>query len=143
MTGTLSEQQFMRYATDQTRLSNCTRRAVGCVIVREGQVITVGRNGTLPGTTACQDGGCERCADSGIPSGQQMEKCVCVHAEAHALGTAARYGIATNGAVAFVTHRPCTECAKLLVMAGIQRVFYLHDYPGTFAPLPMEQIHAA
>lgn len=139
MNGILSE-QYLKYAVDQARLANCSRRSVGCVIIRDRQVIATGHNGTLSGTQPCTTGGCDRCADDTIPSGQQMERCVCVHAEAFALGRAARFGIVTNGALAFVTHRPCTECAKLLAMAGIDRVYYLHDYPGTFMPIPMEQV---
>lgn len=135
----ISSETYMRYATDQARLSStCSRRSVGCVIVRAGQVLVVGHNGTIG--KACIEGGCDRCADESIPSGTRMEECVCVHAEAFAIGHAARYGIVTNRAIAFVTHRPCTECAKLLAMAGIERVYYLHDYPGTYAPIPIEQL---
>lgn len=47
-----------------------------------------------------------------------------VHAEANAIAFAARYGMATEHAELYVTHSPCSTCAKLIVNAGIIRVAY-------------------
>lgn len=44
------------------------------------------------------------------------------HAENNALAFAARRGIATEGMTIFVTHFPCSGCAKSLIQAGIKRV---------------------
>lgn len=51
-----------------------------------------------------------------------------VHAEANAIANAARSGAALEGCALLVTElHPCNDCAKLIIQAGISRVF---------APLP-------
>ena len=50
-----------------------------------------------------------------------------VHAEANAICQCAANQSSTLGATAFITLQPCNECAKLLIQAGISRVFYLKD----------------
>lgn len=44
------------------------------------------------------------------------------HAEANLIAFAARRGIATEGCTVYVTHSPCSGCAKALIQAGIRRV---------------------
>ena len=36
-----------------------------------------------------------------------------------------------NQACMFVTHSPCLECAKGIYQAGINEVYYQHDYRST------------
>ncbi len=44
------------------------------------------------------------------------------HAEANLVAFAARRGIATKGCTVYVTHMPCSACARLLIQAGITKV---------------------
>ena len=44
---------------------------------------------------------------------------VTIHAEANALFNAARNGSFTEGATAYVTFPPCSQCASALVQAGV------------------------
>ncbi len=44
------------------------------------------------------------------------------HAEANAIATCAKLGIATNGLTMAVTHFPCSTCAGLMISAGIKKV---------------------
>jgi dCMP deaminase len=55
-----------------------------------------------------------------------------VHAEANAIAGAARAGIALNGCTMVVTHVPCSDCAKLIVQAGIKRVVAPRPPVGMF-----------
>tara|TARA_R110000787_G_scaffold229613_1_gene337158 strand:- start:6 stop:422 length:417 start_codon:yes stop_codon:yes gene_type:complete len=41
------------------------------------------------------------------------------HAEANLISFAARVGIPTKGCTVYVTHAPCSNCAKTLIQAGI------------------------
>jgi len=50
------------------------------------------------------------------------------HAEANLLLFCARKGISTDGADMYVTLSPCTNCANLILQAGIKRVFYRNEY---------------
>lgn len=44
------------------------------------------------------------------------------HAEANAIAVCAKLGIATNGCTMAVTHFPCSDCAGLMIAAGIKKV---------------------
>lgn len=44
------------------------------------------------------------------------------HAEANLIAFAAREGIRTKGCTVFVTHFPCSSCARTLIQAGVEKV---------------------
>jgi dCMP deaminase len=50
------------------------------------------------------------------------------HAEANALAFAARQGISTEGGTLYVTTSPCDVCARLIIAAGIEKVYYDQEY---------------
>ncbi len=51
-----------------------------------------------------------------------------LHAEMHAITTAARLGISIKGATLYTTTLPCHECARLIVGAGIDEVIFVEPY---------------
>ena len=53
------DQYFMQLASLAAQRSNCMKRRVGCVLVREKRVISTGYNGTPRNLRNCNDGGCE------------------------------------------------------------------------------------
>lgn len=61
------------------------------------------------------------------------------HAEANLVAFAAREGIRTAGCAVYVTHHPCSACARTLIQAGIASV---HVGPGTTS-MPAEEFEAA
>lgn len=59
----------------------------------------------------------------------------------NAIAAAARYGMALDGSTAYVTHQPCFTCAKELLQAGIQRVYYAIALPvGVSEPPPTTEL---
>ncbi len=60
--------------------------------------------------------------------GVNLELSTATHAEAQLIARAARDGIATEGAVLYVTDFPCPPCAKLIAAAGITRVYFRSGY---------------
>lgn len=52
------DQYFMELASLAAQRSNCMKRRVGCVLVRERRVISTGYNGTPRHLTNCNEGGC-------------------------------------------------------------------------------------
>ena len=113
--------------------STCMRRHVGAVAVsKDNRILGTGYNGALPGTPHCDEVGCLR-EQLGIPSGQRQELCRAQHAEANVCNFAARYGVALDGAVMYVTNQPCTTCVKAMATAGIRRVVFDGDYPDELA----------
>ena len=108
--------------------STCIRRQVGAIIVKDKRILATGYNGAPTGCSHCLDIGCLR-EELGIPSGERHELCRAVHAEQNAIAQAAQYGISVAGATLYVTHQPCTMCAKIVINAGIKRIIYSGDYP--------------
>ena len=53
------DEYFMQLASLAARRSNCMKRRVGCVLVREKRVISTGYNGTPRNSRNCNEGGCE------------------------------------------------------------------------------------
>jgi len=96
--------------------SYCKRAQVGAVIVKDGNVIAIGYNGTPSGwPNICED-----------DSGRTREEVL--HAESNAIAKCARSVSSSDGAHLYVTHSPCVDCAKLIIQAGIGKVFYKVTY---------------
>lgn len=112
-------QYFMAQAVLLSLRSTCKRLEVGATIVRDKRIIAGGYNGSVSGDVHCIDEGCH------------MVKGHCVrtiHAEMNAVLQCAKFGIRTEGAEIYVTHFPCLPCTKMLLQAGIQKIYYLEDY---------------
>lgn len=122
------DEYFMNVAHAVKGRANCTRRQVGAILVKDKQIISTGYNGTPRGLKNCEEGGCERC-NSDIPSGKDLDKCSCSHAEENAIVQAARHGIHTEGATMYTTLTSCTPCSKMLINSGIKRIVSESEYP--------------
>lgn len=125
---------FMQLADVVKTRSNCIRRDVGAILVKDLRIIATGYNGTPHGIKNCIDGGCVRCAmrEAGkLRIGEKEELCVCIHAEQNAIIQAAIHGISTKDSVLYSTVAPCNQCAKILINAGISRIVFRPDphYP--------------
>ena len=119
---------FMRIAQVAAMRSNCVKRKVAAVIVRDKRVISTGYNGTPRGTKNCYEGGCPRC-NSLADSGTRLEECLCSHGEENAITQAAYHGVSVKGATLYTTFAPCLMCTKMIINAGISEVVYNMDYP--------------
>ncbi|AET40784.1 deoxycytidine monophosphate deaminase Ecym_6412 [Eremothecium cymbalariae DBVPG len=114
---------FMKLAHLAASRSNCMKRRVGCVIVRNSRVIATGYNGTPRHLTNCYDGGCPRCNDGG----SSLHTCLCLHAEENALLEAGRDRIG-SGAILYCDTCPCLTCSIKIVQTGITQVVYSKSY---------------
>ena len=121
------DRYFMDIAHVAASRSNCSRRQVAAVLVRDCRIISTGYNGTPRGVRNCSDGGCPRC-NSDTPSGTNLTQCLCSHAEENAIVQAAYHGIAVKGATLYTTFSPCLLCAKMIINAGIVEVVYHRHY---------------
>jgi dCMP deaminase len=66
-----------------------------------------------------------RCS-SFAPSGSDLDRCLCVHAELNAIIYAGRKD--AMGGTVYTTTFPCLGCAKAIIQCGIKRVVYKQDY---------------
>ena len=131
-----TDDYYMNIAIAVRKKANCKGRRVGAVLVRNNRIIATGYNGTPEGMTNCLDGGCVRCdRREQFASSVGYDVCICVHAEQNALLTAARFGIAVEGATAYSTMRPCFDCTKAMLQAKIDGIRYLHDWSHPEAAL--------
>lgn len=106
---------FMNVAKEVSTLSHCTRFKVGAVLVKDGNIISFGYNGTPTGMDNC----CER-DNVTIPH--------VIHGEVNAILKAAKNGTSVDGATMYLTLSPCLDCSKLILQSGIKRVVYLTEY---------------
>jgi dCMP deaminase len=110
--------------------SVCLRRKVGALIVKNNQIVCTGYNGPPVGHPHPDElGGCVR-DQLGIPPGERLELCYCLHAEQNALLQAARHGTSVEGADMYVTIFPCPICARMIANSGIKRVKVFGNYAG-------------
>ncbi|MBR2864662.1 MAG: hypothetical protein IKC13_00060 [Elusimicrobiaceae bacterium] len=124
--------------------STCCRMQVGAVLVKDNRVISIGFNGTPTGQEHCEDhfeALYQTAFVQEYPSFEEYRQSRTfydahgkwsieneLHAEQNAILFAAKNGIATAGSTLYVTYSPCVHCAKVIVTAGISRVFYKNLY---------------
>ena len=97
------------------KLSWAERAKVGCVIVKNNRIISIGYNGMPSGW----DNVCEE---------DNVTKDEVLHAETNAIAKVAASPESSHGSSLYVTMAPCINCAKLIYQAGIVEVFYSDKY---------------
>ena len=150
----------MQVAETYAKLSTARRLQVGALIVKEDRIISIGYNGMPSGwDNNCEDkdymsvdaGGWldpneiyerwpfeETAIAANDNESFEITRRYCLktkpevlHAEANAIAKVARSPESSEGAVIFITHAPCIECAKLVFQSGIKQVFYRDNYRNT------------
>ncbi len=122
------DEYFMKIARVVASRSNCMKRKVAALIVKDGRIISTGYNGTPRGTKNCNEGGCPRC-NAFNPSGKSLSECYCSHAEENAIVQASYHGIGIKGSTLFTTFSPCLLCTKMIINSGLGEVVYNEAYP--------------
>lgn len=120
--------------------STCLRRAVGCVLLdAEGRVLSTGYNGRAAGLKHCNKfdpmaNGIDdaqyphACSGACAESGQDLDACDAVHAEANAL---LQCSDVLRLHTCVVTTAPCVSCTKMLLNTPCQRVVWHSFYPAS------------
>lgn len=122
------DEYFMDIARMVAMRSNCVKRRVAALIVKDKRIISSGYNGTPRGVKNCNEGGCPRC-NSFAKSGTGLEDCFCSHAEENAITQSAYHGMSIKDAILFTTFSPCLICTKMIINSGIGEVVYDAHYP--------------
>jgi dCMP deaminase len=122
------DEYFMNIAKVVASRSNCMKRKVAAIIVRDKRVVSTGYNGTPRGTRNCNEGGCPRC-NSLAASGTALDECLCSHGEENAIVQASYHGVSLKDAIIYTTFAPCLQCSKMIINSGIREVIYNMDYP--------------
>jgi dCMP deaminase len=110
---------WMDFAWSVSKMSRAKRLQVGAIIVKDDRIISIGYNGMPSGWT----NDCEYETEEGLRTRPEV-----LHAERNSLDKVARSTESSEGAVMFVTHTPCIECAKSIYNCGISKVYIGQDY---------------
>ena len=110
---------YLEMANTWGRLSKAKQKKVGCLIVKNNQIISDGYNGTPAG----YDNDCEFETRFGWETKPEV-----LHAESNALMKLAKNTNSSLGSTIYLTISPCFECAKLIIQAGVSRVVYSEEY---------------
>jgi dCMP deaminase len=100
--------------------SEATRLKVGSLLYKNDNIIALGTNGTRSGWRTNQ------CEDS-----EGKTTAATRHAEIACLDKLRKSTETSIGAILVVSHCPCLACSVELVEAGVEKVFYRHDYRST------------
>ena len=134
---------YMQIAYQISKLSYAERRKVGCIVVKDEQIVSFGYNGTPHGF----DNQCEETQTRNIDNpdhkeiliekGYECEDTCCskqvtkqevLHAESNALMKISKSTLTSKGSILYTTTSPCFECAKLIIQAGVEKVIYCEGY---------------
>jgi dCMP deaminase len=110
------DKAYLRLAESWAQLSQCNRKQVGAIIVKDEIIISDGFNGTPAGFDNC----CEN--EDGLTHWYVL------HAEANAILKVAKSTNNCKGSTLYLTHSPCRECSKLVLQSGIKRVVFKEAY---------------
>lgn len=123
----MTDSDYMQICDIIASKSHSTRSKVGAVLVRYGNIISFGYNGTPVGFgNACED-----------ENGETKQEVL--HAESNAIMKCASSVETTERAVLYTTLSPCLECAKLIIQARIIRVVYKEKYRSDDGILLLEK----
>ena len=144
---------YMDVAERFAELSLARRLHVGAIVVKDDRIISIGYNGMPAGwDNNCEDKKYDSGAGGWISPEEFDEqypyegwheeaqrnvryglktKPEVLHAETNAIAKLAKSTESGDGAVLFVTHSPCLDCAKLIFQSGIRSVFYRDNYRST------------
>jgi len=110
------DRAYLKMAIEWAKLSHCTRKKVGALLVRDNMIISDGYNGTPSGfANSCED----EVGDT---------HWYVLHAEANAIMKVAKSTNNARESTLYITLSPCKECCKLILQAGIRRLVYVNEY---------------
>lgn len=111
---------YMDVARRAAEMSYAERKKVGAIIVKNGNILSYGWNGTPAGHDNC-------CEDT-LEDGSTKTKDTVIHSELNAILKLAKGTESGRDADMYCTLSPCRQCALAIQGAGIKRLFYANQY---------------
>lgn len=121
----LFDREMMDTAMQEASGSSDWWRQVGVVIVKSGKILFQGHNKHVPSPHSPYSMGDPR---NSYNAGERIDLSTALHGEAGLIARASREGVSIEGTSMYVTTFPCPQCAKLIVEAGIRKVYYSKGY---------------
>ena len=112
----MNHKTYISIADTIGKESKCKRRKVGAILVKNGNIIAFGYNGTPSGF-------CNDCEDE-----NGVTKLEVLHAESNAIAKCSKGSQSSKNSDLYVSLSPCINCAKMIIQAGIVNVYYQDVY---------------
>lgn len=107
----------MKLAELASTRGTCSKQQVGVCLVKNDSVISLAYNGAPSGLSHCTD------------ENHLTDHCnLALHSELNSILHAAKNGQSTLNSTLYTTHSPCKDCAKMLINAGVTKVYYKKLY---------------
>jgi dCMP deaminase len=114
------DEMFMRQVYLVAAKSKDPRTKIGAILVKDGDIISVGFNGFPRGVLDLKT----RYED------RETKYSFVKHAESNSCLNAARKGISTSGGILYTQGVPCRECAKDIIQCEISEVVCHKQWPN-------------
>lgn len=126
MNNNITHNYFLRIAEVIAEASTC-RAKVGCVLVKDNNIVGHGYVGSVHGDTHCDDANHVLIKAEHRPNG---DTCIrTIHAEMNAVLKCQARGNQKDGWLSvYCTHQPCLDCLKVLLQIGVRRIWYRYTY---------------
>lgn len=119
------DKEIMAKAFKEAKKSWDWWRQVAAIILPQNNMPIVAVNRHMPDEQAPYVHGDPR---SEFMPGEYIEYSTAIHAEMAAMGFALREGISLKDSSIYVTTFPCPNCARMIIEAGIKKVYYCEGY---------------
>jgi dCMP deaminase len=130
---------YMGIAEKISQMSYAKRLQVGCVIVKDDNIISFGWNGMPSGwNNECEtkvyfiepelENSYVFPHEDEVSKYRLVTKPEVLHAESNAIAKLSKSKESSESATLYCTHAPCIECSKLIFQSGIKKVFYREAY---------------
>lgn len=118
---------YLSVATAIAQGSSCPPgKNHGCIAVKHNRIVSTGYNGPPAGMDHCGID-CPLDVHKRMFGIKNFTLCPAVHAEINCIITAATIGTGIEGAVLYVTKRPCADCLKALKNLHLKAVVFYED----------------
>ncbi len=117
------KKNFLKIAYIIAERSKCSFFKVGCILVKDGRIISSGYNGTPIKYDNCNSINFSSREEHKVWSDRYE-----IHSEMNAIIFAARHGVAIDKCIAFSTLQPCWNCTKNLIQSGIVSIIFNKRY---------------
>lgn len=136
---------FCRIAQEIATHSSCCRKEVAALVIKNRRIVSTGINGSPSGQLECKDYFADYCKAHSIDNKifktrlndkndelytlhHEFAEKFEIHSEQNAIAELSKNEINGIGADMVCTLSPCSNCAKLIVAAGIKRLFFIELY---------------
>ena len=107
----------MNIAVEVAASSYAVKKKVGCIIVKNYNIIAIGYNGTPSGFN-------NNCESTNLEDGRLVTNKEVLHAESNAIAKCATSNGSSENSVMYCTYSPCFDCAKLIIQSKIKKIYF-------------------